>query len=73
MATEYYSTPEWAMSSFSEVDARVKGGLMVVCEFKGQPESPDKLRKCKFYQPSQHRHCCLHYRDEIDVGICTKE
>jgi hypothetical protein len=56
------------------VDARVKptqfGELMQVCEFQGSEFDADKRRRCKHYNKSQHRNCCLWFYSEIDIGQC---
>jgi hypothetical protein len=64
-----YSMPDYGNAvSKMEVDARVRGGLMTMCEFAGHEFSPDKARKCKFYDKSKRRTCCLYYVS--GVGAC---
>jgi hypothetical protein len=52
------------------VDARVKGGMMTVCEFAGDEFDPDKRRRCKHYNKSQYRACCHWFYEDIEVGHC---
>jgi hypothetical protein len=59
-----------ASPSVTEVDARVRGGLMVVCEFKGHEHDPDRKRRCKLYDKSSQRGCCMYYHEEITAGVC---
>lgn len=54
------------------VDARVRGGIAVVCEFVGNAFSPDKKRKCKYFIKSNYRDCCQYCYNETDVKICGK-
>lgn len=54
----------------TEVDARVKGGLMTVCSHAGNLLNPEKTRYCKFYTKSSQRTCCMYYHQEIEVGAC---
>ena len=58
-----------------QVDARVKGGLMVLCEFAGNEFNPEETRRCKYYDKSRQRTCCMYYHPEINdgVGDCIKE
>jgi len=54
------------------VDARVMGGMMQVCEFRGEDKNAEGTRKCKFYNKSDYRLCCMHYYEKIDIGACGK-
>lgn len=52
------------------VDARTRTGMWVICEFKGNEKSSDDSRKCKHYDKSANRSCCMYYRDTLDAGVC---
>lgn len=52
------------------VDARVRGGLMCVCEFQGAQYDPEKKRRCKHYNKSNYRQCCQWFYEDIEVGHC---
>lgn len=70
--TGWYSHPQSngeGATNLTAVDARVRGGLMVLCEFAGNECDPDKRRKCKHYDKSRYRDCCMYYHDD-DVGNC---
>ena len=55
------------------VDARVRGGLMTVCEFQGKEFDSEKKRRCKFYNKSQYRDSeCMYFYSDIEVGHCGK-
>jgi len=55
----------------TEVDARVKTGLMAICSFEGKELSPDGNRRCKhFRQHSQTiKPICSCFRTDIK-GVC---
>lgn len=61
-----------AISSMTDVDARVRGGLMTMCEFAGNENNPDNTRKCKYYEKASHHNRCMYYRDETGVCDCIK-
>ena len=54
------------------VDARVRvaGPWSQTCKFVGTGESPDKTRKCKHYEKSSQRKCCVYFRDDLDTAVC---
>jgi hypothetical protein len=56
----------------TQVDGRVcAGGLWTwLCEFVGTGVSPDKTRKCKYYDKSSQRSCCIYFRDTLEVAVC---
>jgi hypothetical protein len=64
-----YKPPEPQATS---VDARVRqyGPWKHICEFVGTEFSPDKTRKCKFYDKSSQRNCCMWFRDDLNVAGC---
>lgn len=65
-----YSIP--TTTPVSLVDARVRGvgPWSQTCEFVGTGESPDKTRKCKYYDKSSQRTCCSWFRDDLDIAGC---
>jgi hypothetical protein len=70
----YYETiakrnAQLAGALVTEVDARVRGGLMTTCEFAGNEHSPKKMRKCKHYTKASRHNRCMHYREEMN-GAC---
>ena len=64
--------PENTNTAATEVDGRVISGGMWkwLCEFVGTGFSPDQTRKCKYYDKSNQRSCCIHFRDTLDVAVC---
>ena len=59
-------------TNLTDVDARIRGGLMTTCEFAGHECDPDKRRRCKHYikatfEPTR----CMHYRADMN-GACDK-
>jgi len=65
---EYNDTAKVA----TPVDARVRGGIAVVCEFIGTQYSPDKTRRCKYFIQSKYRDCCQWCYEKTEVKICGK-
>lgn len=58
----------------STVDARVRGGMITLCEFAGNQFDPDKKRQCKHFDKSKQRSCCMYYREEYGGACdCIKE
>ena len=57
-----------------DVDARQRG-MMTTCKHNGQQLSKDGKCRCKYYDKSRNRECCMYYNETIkckDVGICDK-
>jgi len=55
------------------VDARVRGGMLTICEFAGRKHSPAGHRKCKlFEEASRDQKWCMYYREDTGHCDCTK-
>jgi hypothetical protein len=66
----YASQPNTATPTVTECDARVRGGIMTLCEFAGHSHDPDKRRRCKFWDESSHnKGACMYYRKDFN-GAC---
>lgn len=56
-----------------EIDARqtIYGEKMQTCKFNGEETNKEKTLKCKFYEKSDYRPCCMWFYPEIDH--CCKQ
>jgi hypothetical protein len=72
---EYHGSATTTAMIVTDVDGRVRGGLMVVCEFAGKEFSPEGGRRCKKYQKHSFKlDTCRFYRKDLNGGCdCGEE